>query len=311
MTYDPELDPSAAFADVILGTSATYTRILDNHREVHETYTPPILSLPVFLTQTGTSYTERLAFRIRGNAGLHDVRFRVRAVATSGTGDVRLEVGANSTNIAISGAVAWYTDTVTMAAADADCLLYMRATSGGNSITVSALQVYLEVSAGSDGVWLDVDPAVWGAADMPVPSRVISELGAGPVKVAQDRPYLMVAHVSDLGAAISGKTVEGWGIDNSAIWTRVGRLMMPPMDRRPWLTQARVCRVDVAIVTDGTAEVEIGIGSTSWQFTASASGWYSTTLELSADAREVYANLIPGASDEAAVRTLQIWRGGA
>lgn len=299
-------DPPPIIVTQLLGDDPAWAQVVDNHGQIQAEYSPAILDAPFRVTQTSTSFTTRAHFRVRKNEALHPVRFRIRAGCTVGAGTIKCVVGAASQDQAVTGAQAWYTVDVTPLVADPDCEIRARVTTGGDSLEITALQVYLAPVTGTDVAdWVDVDSAVWATTDSPIPSRVVEDLLNGIVLVSRDRPFCTFSRVSDVQATVSGKTVEAWGVDNSTAWQVAGRGFYGQQNN---LSTNGVSRVDAYITRTGTADISIAIGATRWEFTASADGWYTTTLRLGQGA-PIIVSAAPGATDEVAVRTLQIWRG--
>lgn len=300
-------DPPPTIVTRLYGDDPIWSTVVTNHGEVQEGYSPAIIDAPFRITQTSTSDTTRAHFRVRTNAALHPVRFRFRAGCTVGSGTIKCVVGAASTDQAVTGAQSWYTVDVTPLVADPDCELLAKVTSGGHSLEVTALQVYLAPAAGSDVTgWVDVDETVWATTDSPIPSRVVEDLLNGVVLVARDRPFCIFSRVADVQATVSGKTVEAWGVDNSDAWQVAGRAFL---GQRNNLAPRGTCRLDAYVTRTGTADISIAVGAARWEFTASSDGWYTSTIQLDTGA-PIVVSAAPGASDEVAVRTLQIWRGG-
>lgn len=302
MTYSPPLAISQR-----LPADSLWSTIVDNHSEVQRDYAPAIIDQYLAATSTSTSYADRIVWMVRKNAALSQIRVRVYAKCSVGNGTVRVLSGAASNDVAVSGtSFAWYTVDVTPTTPDSACVMRLRVTSGGHSLEVGAVQVYLLPTPGVDVAgWVEVSPSRWSGADNQVPSRVCEDLLNGVVLIARDRPYCLASRVSDLAIPVAGKTAEAWGAENTAAWTPVGRLLVP----RPYA--ASTSRLDAYVTRDGgTAQVRVGIGSATWGFSAASDGWYTTTLRLPETVSDAYVNIIPGASDGAAVRSLQIWRGG-
>lgn len=298
--------PPAVIAQVFQADDPDWVQVLDNHRKVQEFYQPPILDQYLSFTSTSTTYADRVVWRVRDNHALHDVRVRVRARTTVGAGTLRVVTGAASADAAVSGAWAWYTLDVTPPAADGDYVLRAKVTTGGDLLEVGAIQVYLVPTAGTDATgWVDVDSGVWGAASAQIPSRVVQDLLNGSRFIANDRPYCMTSRVSDLSITVSAKTPEAWGAYDSTLYQSVGRLV------RPYPLLYPEMRLDAYVTrSSGTAEVEIRVGAVVWQFSAASDGWYTTTVTGPDAIADVYAAIIPGSLAGAAIRTLQIWRGG-
>jgi len=302
MTYSPPLAISQR-----LPADSLWSAIVDNHGEVQADYAPAIIDQYLAATSTSTSYADRAVWMVRKNAALHPIRVRIRAKCSVGDGAIRVFSGAATNDVSVSGtSFAWYVVNVTPTTADSSCGMRLKVTSGGHSLEVGAVQVYVTPVVGTDVAgWVEVPSSRWGGADKQVPSRVAEDLLNGVVLVARDRPYCLAARVSDLSIPVAGKTPEAWGAENTAAWTPVGRLLVP----RPFA--ASTSRLDAYVTRDGgTAQVRVGIGSATWAFSAASDGWYTTTLRLPEDNSDAYVNMIPGASDGASVRTLQVWRGG-
>jgi hypothetical protein len=304
LAYVPPLTISQRFQ----ANDADWTTIIDNHLEVQETYAPPFVDQYLRFNVTSTTHAERVHFMARGNAALHPIRLRVYARATTGTGTVRLLSDANSNDVTINTAgFSWFTVDVTPTAADSECAISVRVTSGGHSMDIGAVQAYLVPASGADVTgWVGVKSSVWGVADAQVPSRVVEDLLNGVVLVARDRPFCLTSRVSDTLVAVSGKTAEAWGASNSASWQTVGRLAMPMP-----LAGSQQCTLDAYVTrSGGTATVEIGVGAAlRWQFSAAADGWYTTTLRVPESPSQVYASIISGVGNDAAIRSFQIHRG--
>jgi len=299
-------DPPDTFAS-LRGNSPAWGKMVGNHNEVQQEYAPAIIDQPLAMTSTSTSFADRAHFRVRDNHALHPIRVRIRAGCTTGSGTIKVVVGAASFDQAITGAQTWYAVDVTPLVADPDCYLRLKVTSGGHSLEVTALQVYVVPVAGSDvSGWVSVDAAVWATGDSPVPSRVTEELLNGSLYIARDRPFCTFSRVSDTTIAISGKTAEAWGADNSTTWQVMGEARLSqPLDT----VVGGVCRLDAYVTRTGSPDVSIAVGAQRWTFEATADGWYTTTMRIGQGGPIVVSGL-PGYTDEVAVRTLQIWRGG-
>lgn len=292
--------PIAGFAGAIEGTDARWQTLVTNHADIQDDLAPPIVDMPRVITSTSTTYQTRLRFYIRRNAAIHGVRFVVRAAATTGTGTIRCSVGANNNTATVTGAVTNYTIDVT-GDDDAECLVEMKVTSGGDSITMYAVQAYINTN-GTETEWTAVDARWYSAADNAVPVRVVEDLLNGPPLLLQDRMVPLCYHVSDVQQAISGKTFEVWGTENVTTQTPVGRLWIPQND-----SAIRTCRIDAYTTATGSANFRLQVGSKiiSW----SSTGWLSTTMEIGPGPLDVWAYVTPTGSTNAAIRTLQIWRG--
>lgn len=303
MTYDPP----DTISTQLFGDDPAWALIIDNHGAIQEDYAPAIIDQPLLLTQTSTTAATRAHFRVRNNDALHPIRVRVRAGCTVGSGKVTVAVGAVTTDQAVTGAQAWYTIDTTPLVGDPDCYLDLDVDSGGHSLEVTALQVYLAPVAGSDVAgWVPVDSGRWATTDSPIPSRVAEDLLNGVILISTDRPFCTFSRVADVTAVISGKSAASWGTDNSTSWVAMGRAQLStPLD----FVVGGPCRIDAYVTRTGSPEVSIAIGPSTWTFTASTDGWYSTTLTLG-NGGPIIVSGLPGASDEVAVRTLQIWRGG-
>jgi len=292
--------PIAGFAGAIAGTDSRWQSLITNHGEIQDTLTPPIVDMPRIITSTSTSYQTRLRFYVRRNLAGHSVRFVIRAAATTGTGTLRCYVGGNSNTAAVSGGTANYTIDVT-GDDDAECLVEMKVTSGGDSITMYAVQAYL-VTDGAEQEWTAVGTRWYTATSNAVPQRVVDDLLNGPALLLQDRMVPLCYHVSDIEQAISGKTFEVWGTENITTQQPIGRLWIPQND-----SAIRTCRIDAYTTATGSANFRLQVGSKiiSW----SSTGWLSTTMEIGPGPLDVWAYVTPTASTNAAIRTLQIWRG--
>lgn len=292
--------PIAGFAGAIEGTDTRWQTLITNHADIQDDLAPPIVDMPRVITSTSTSYQTRLRFYIRRNAAGHSVRFVVRAGATTGTGTIRCYVGANSNTAAVSGATTNYTIDVT-GDDDAECLVELKVTSGGDSITMYAVQAYI-ITDGTETEWTGVGARWYSATDNAVPQRVVDDLLNGPPLLLQDRMVPLCYHVSDVQQAISGKTFEVWGTENVTTQTPVGRLWIPQSD-----SAIRTCRIDAYTTATGSATFRLRVGSQLIEW--SSTGWLSTTMEIGPGPTDVWAWVTPTGSTNAAIRTLQIWRG--
>jgi hypothetical protein len=292
--------PMTGFAGVVAGTDARWQSLITNHGEVQDTLTPPIVDMPRIITSTSTTYQTRLRFYVRRNLAGHTVRFVVRAVANSGAGTIRANVGASNNTAAVSGAVTNYTIDVT-GDDDAECTLEMKVASGGDSITMYAVQAYL-VTDGTETEWVGVGSRWYTASENSVPVRVVQDLMQGPPLLLQDRMVPLCYHVSDCEQAISGKTFEVWGMENTTQQTPIGRLWIPQHD-----SAVRTCRIDAYTTASGSATFRLRVGSQliSWTTT----GWHSATMEIGPGPIDVWAWVTPTATTNASIRTVQIWRG--
>lgn len=299
-------NPPETFAS-LRGNNAAWGLMVANHNEVQAEYAPPIIDQPLMMTSTSTSFADRAHFRVRDNHALHDIRVRIRAGCTVGSGTIKVVIGTASVDQAVTGAQAWYDVDVTPLVADPDCYLRLKVTSGGHSLEVTALQVYVVPTAGTDvSDWVSVDAGVWATGSSPVPSRVAEDLLNGAVLIARDRPFCIFSRVSDTAIAVSGKTAEAWGTENATAWQTMGAgLLSTPLDT----VISGLCRLDAYVTRTGSPDVSIAIGAQRWAFEATADGWYTTTMRIGQGGR-ITVSALPGASDEVAVRTLQIWRGG-
>lgn len=292
--------PIAGFAGAVAGTDSRWQSLITNHGEIQDTLAPPIVDMPRIITSTSTSYQTRLRFYVRRNAAGHTVRFVVRAAATTGTGTIRANVGANNATATITGAVTNYTIDV-VGDDDAECTIEMKVTSGGDSITMYALQAYI-VTDGTETEWTSVGARWYSATDNAVPQRVIDDMLNGPPLLLQDRMVPLCYHVSDIEQAISGKTFEVWGTENVTTQTPVGRLWIGQND-----SAIRTCRIDAYATATGSATFRLRVGSQLISWTST--GWHSVTMDIGPGPLDVWAWVTPTGSTNAAIRTLQIWRG--
>lgn len=291
---------NTGFAGPVEGTDSRWQNLIANHNGIQDEYAPSIVDMPRVVTSTSTSYETRFRFKIRRNSANHSVRFVVRAAATTGTGTIRANVGGSSATAAISGAVTSYT--VDVAGDDnAECTVEMKVTSGGDSITLYALQVYI-VTDGTEPEWVGVGTRWYSSSDAAIPAKIISDMRNGPVYLMRDRMVSLCYHISDVEQAITAKGLETWGTLNTTFQQPVGRLWIPYQDGA-----IRTCRLDAYTTATGSANFKVSVGSQVWEWTAT--GWSTTTLELGPGPHDVYAYVTPTASTNAAIRTLQIWRG--
>ena len=295
--------PTPYLGGRIQGTSSVWADIIDNHTQVQDDWTPPIIDMARVMTQTSTTAADRLIFKVRRNDALHDIRFRIRAAATTGSGVITCYSDANSTAQAITGAAAWYNVDVTPTSGDSTCKVAMDVDAPGDSITLYAIQVGLLPATGTEPDWVQVDTRWATATDAAVPSRVCTDLRNGPAYLARDRLVCAAYHCADLQQTITGKTPEAWGAENTDEWVRVGRLLLPRVD-----DAVRTWRLDAYGSASGSATFRVAIGATTWQWTTAGS-MQTTTVQLGPGPHDVYASVLPGSSDEAAIRTLQLWRG--
>ncbi len=292
--------PIAGFAGAIEGTDTRWQTLITNHGDIQDELAPTLVDMPRVITSTSTTYQTRLRFYLRRNLALHGVRFVVRAAATTGTGTIRANVGANNATATITGAVTNYTIDVT-GDDDVECTLEMKVTSGGDSITMYAVQAYI-ITNGTETEWTAVGARWYSSLDNAVPQRVVDDLLNGPTLLLQDRMLPLCYHLADIEQAISGKTIEVWGTENTTDQTPVGRLIILQND-----SAIRTCRIDAYTTASGSATFRLRVGSQLISWTST--GWYSTTLEIGPGPVDVWAWVTPTGSTNASIRTLQIWRG--
>ena len=291
---------NAGIVGAIEGTDTRWANLIANHAGIQDAYTPSIVDMPRLVTSTSTTIEDRLTFKIRRNSALHTVRFLLRAVANTGSGVITCSVGASSASAAISGAVAAYTVNVT-GDDDATCIVKMKVDSPGDSITLSAIQVYI-VTDGTEPDWVAVGTRWYTSSDAAIPAKIISDMRDGPTFLSQDRTVPLCYHIADIQQTVSSKNFEVWGTANATLQQPVGRLWIPRHD-----TAIRTCRLDAYTTATGSAAFKVLVGSQVWEW--SSTGWSTTTMELGPGPHDVYAFCTPTASTNAAIRSLQIWRG--
>ena len=301
MTYDPQSED--AFRVGLLtarGDGSTWPTLLDNDARTYELTTPglEVNVLPSF-SALGRTYR----FRMRGNADDCDVQVDVRAAAVSGPHDVDIATGVTSTvNVTTD---AWYGDAIN-ATGQIQNVVVAVPTIGSGTVQIQAIRAHFVGVPPVAGTLYASGyrriGARWKASNAPIATGQLSRILSNAARVAIERPVCVTAHVSDCEEAISGKSSVHWGVEDSAAWATVGRTKVPRVDN-----SLRVYTVDAYTVessSGGQYRVNIGGVEETWTGT----GWHSWTVRLGPGPHDVRASILPGASNEASIRTLQVWR---
>lgn len=301
MSYSPISDSD--FVGPVRGTSAVWPALIANDAACFESYTPGFEVNP---SATATALAREFRWKMYG---MTDAPFTggqtvgIRAVASSGPQNVTIAVGADSGTVAVSGD-AWYSRT-TAEAGPLEVVVSCSAP-GAGTLAFSGLRASMVPTAPTPDAWPSgyrLVGSLWGTADFSVPSEIQSRLSTNPILLAIDRPVCVAAHVSDCLKSVSAKTLVVWGVYDETTWVRAGRLILPRCD-----TRERLFRVD-AYTTDvlGGAEFSVKIGAgNDEQWTGT--GWHSWQVRLGPTRHDIWATILAGAGNGAAIRTLTVWR---
>ena len=109
--------------------------------------------------------------------------------------------------------------------------------------------------------------------------------------------------IADTLKTVSAKSLDLWGVENLTTWVQVGRGRVPRCDTgERWYWVCAYANED----TPDTAEYSVRIGPTEELF--AGVGWHYWRVRLGPGPHDVWANILPGGSNAAAIRTLEVWR---
>ena len=301
MTYDPQSED--AFRTGLLtarGDGSTWPTLLDNDALTYELYTP---GLEANVRSHFSAVARTYRFRMRGNRDDCQLQIDVRAAAVSGPHDVDLATGATSTvNVTTDD---WYGDALNATGPVQNVVVAVPAIMGG-SLQVQAIRCRILAVVPDAGTLYPSgyrkNGARWKAADAPIATGQLSRLLANATRVAIERPYCVAIHLADCEEAITGKSGIIWGAADSTQWSMVGRMKVPRVDN-----STRLYTVDAYTVESASGgEYRVNIGGTEEAWTGT--GYHSWQVRLGPGPHDVRASVLPGASNEASIRTLQVWR---
>lgn len=306
MAYVPQ-EPSD-FAPGLRGTATAYQTLTANHVEVYEDYEPPVLdAAPLLTIAAGVTATRVLAWRVRGNRDLRQIRVRVRATASGGTGTLIADVGGVTDTASVT-VDAWYTMTITPSASGVVGCELRVTTPGGVSMSIDRVQVYGSAASPTAGRlasgYVRADSVDIYAADGPISSEHVTRWLTGPSCIARDRPIVCASHIARTTTS-SAKSFANWQAYNSTAWGSVGRL-------RLIVAATRLYTIDAYMLESvGGGAAQLTIGSATWDIPTpggTVGTWHSTSIELGAGEHDVRLAIRAGAGNSARMCTLQIWR---
>lgn len=301
MIYDPQTED--AFLTGLLtarGDGSTWPTLLDNDALTYELYTP---GLEANIESEDTALARTYRFRMRGNRDDCQLQIDVRASATSGPHDVDLSTGVTSTvNVTTDG---WYGDAINATGPIQGVTVAVPAIMAG-SLQVQAIRCRIVAIAPVAGTLYAsgyrLNGARWKAANAPIATGQLSRLLSNATQVAIERPVCVAIHLADCEEAITGKSGLLWGAEDSTQWSMVGRMKVPRCDN-----STRLYTVDAYTVESASGgEYRVNIGGTEEAWTGT--GWHSWQVRLGPGPHDVRASVLPGSSNEASIRTLQVWR---
>lgn len=304
MTYTPIAD--SVFNPPLAGSTAHYTTLLTNDTACFEEYTPGVEVNP---SAAASSAAREYRWPVYGNYDNFELEIAVRAVATGGAQTVTFSTAPSEIDIESVTTVGWYTHT-SSATGPRQEVIISNGSLGAATLAYSGLRSRVRVGVGAPVAGTLYASGyrriggIWDNSAYPVPSEIVSRLRTNPMRIARERPVCVAAHVCDTVKVVTTKSLDIWGVEDTTDWTRVGRLTVPKSDVRQ-----RRYRVDAYCNeedTPGTAEYSVQIGAIEERW--SGAGWHSWSVDLGAHAHEVWANIAPGASNAAAIRTLTVWR---
>lgn len=306
MSYTPIAD--SAFIASIPGTSATWPALIANDRAAFELYTPGLEANPY---HAATAFAREFRWREYGglDAPLISSCLVVGVLAEASAGPQTVSIatpGVDSDTVAVNGA-AWYTAQLD-AAGPMQEVIVSCAAPGAGTLAFAGIRSHRAYSTAAAGTLYPSGfrkiGTVWGTADYPVPSEIASRLRTNPIRLAIDRPVCVACHISDTIKAISTKSLDLWGVEDSTNWQLVGRMVVPLGSDR----STRWYRVDAYTVetVPGTGEFSVRVGATEERWTGP--GWHSWRVRLGHGQHAVTATIKAGTPNEASIRTLQVWR---
>lgn len=300
MTYTPIAD-----ADVIAPVDSddgTWQALITNDAATFEEYAPGFDAYPYGEARTSA---REYRFMWLGNMDNAQLTVGVRAVASSGTKTVTIATpGVDSDSVSVT-TEALYAVTLDAVGPQQEVIVSCAAPSP-QTLTFKNIRAYLAVSAPVAGTaygsqWRKIG-ALWYAANSSIPSEIQSRIRTNPTRIAIDRPVCVLAHVTDTIKAVSGTKSDLWDANDTAVWSRVGRTVLPRCDLDERWYRCYVYTNET--VSGASYSVRIGANEEAW----SGSGWHSWRVRLGRGPHEVWANIKPGVGNGAAIRTLQVWR---
>lgn len=303
MSYDP-MDEQAFQPGLLTakGDGSTWPTLIDNDAAVYELHTPGLEASP---EQTDTALERLYRFRMRGNLDDSQIRVDVRAEATSGPHDIDIASGATTT-VNVTGDD-WYGADCDATGPEQPVVVAVPAIVGG-SLRVQSIRARLLALAPVAG---ELYPSGfrligqrWKAASAAIATGQLSRLVSNPIRVAKDRPVCVAFHLTDCIQAVSGKSSALWGVEDSTQWLLAGSMKVPRVDNA-----MRQYTVDAYVVESGSgAQYSVKLGPVVETWTGT--GWHSWTVTvLGPGPHELQASILPGAGNQASIRTCQVWRG--
>lgn len=309
MAYVPidDADLKAAVA----GNSAAWQALVDNDFAIYENYEPGFECNPYPAATTAAR-----EFRLRiWNHDLQTATYAwnigIRAAASAGTQTVYVNYAGYAFPLSVT-TDAWYECAASFylpgtPSSGPQEIIITAAAPSPQTLSFNAIRFMPSAASPTAGGLYASGfrriGALWYASGAAVPSEVVSRLRTNPVRLAISRPVCVACHISDTIKTISTKSLDIWGVEDSTSWTRVGRLSLPRVDTR---TRWYRCDAYTTETTPGTGAFSVRTGPTTHEWTGT--GWHSWRVQLGAGPHEVWGNVKPGSSNEAAIRTLQIWR---
>lgn len=302
MSYDPmderDFQPGLLTAR---GDGSTWPTLIDNDAELFELYTPGLEATP---EQNDTALEREYRFRVRGNADDVQLQVDVRAEATSGPHDIDIATGATATvNVTTD---AWYGATLSATGTTQNVVVNVPVI-GAGSLRVQSIRARMVALAPVAGTLyasgFRLVGARWKVASAAIATGQLSRLVSNPIRVAKDRPVCVAIHLADCIAAVSGKSSDLWGVEDSTQWLLAGSMKVPRVD-----TVMRQYTVDAYVVESGSgAEYSVRLGPVVETWTGT--GWHSWTVTvLGPGPHELQASILAGAGNQASIRTCQVWR---
>jgi len=282
------------------GNGTLWPLIVENDGAIYQQYTPGFEGNPDSLD---TALAREYRFRFHGNLDNAQLAIGVRAIATGGPHAINLSTGIDTGALAIT-ADAWYSDTLLAEGPIQEVIVSVPAAASMRvqAIRINALHGEPSLRTFSASGYRVVDE-LFVTANYPISSGTISRLKRNLTRVAIDRPVCVACHISDTLGAITVKSEAVWGVENSTAYSRVGRMIMPRVD-----PAFRRYRFDAYTVESAGEQATYAIRVGGVEEVWSGVGWHSWTAQLGPGPHEVYANILPGAVNEASIRTFQVWR---
>lgn len=302
MTYDPQ-DEDAFRVGLLSarGDGATWRTTLANDAHTYELYTP---GFEANVSPSFSALARTYRFRVRGNQDDRQVQIDFRGDATVTTQTVTVATSAAFSDRLFSAA-GWYGAALSAAGPIDNCSVTVPAT-GAGLVQIQAIRCHVVSAAPSAGVLYAsgyrLNGARWGVADAPIATGQLSRILANATRVAIERPYCVAVHLADCEETITGKSAGLWGVEDSTQWTTVGRMKVPRCDN-----STRLYTVDAYTVESSSGgEYRVNIGGIEEAWTGI--GWHSWQVRLGPGPHDLRASVMPGASNAASIRTLQVWR---